>query len=136
VKQLRRRKPKGCQLSLREIAAELESAGHLNERSYSGGVDPAFARAAGFDATAAVSCIVEFFLADRYTLGTMSEIISIPEILDDPQRTKHGQPMCPPRRCGTDLGCRAHRTAAAHDAAVQMIDTSIRARALARRLRC
>jgi hypothetical protein len=84
VKQLRRREPKGGQLSLREIAAELESAGHLNERSYSGGVDPAFARAAGFDATAAVSCIVEFFLADRYTLGTMSEIISIPR---DPGRS-------------------------------------------------
>jgi hypothetical protein len=32
VKQLRRREPKGGQLSLREIAAELESAGHFNER--------------------------------------------------------------------------------------------------------
>jgi hypothetical protein len=32
ARQLRRRKPKGGQRSLREIAAELERAGHLNER--------------------------------------------------------------------------------------------------------
>jgi DNA invertase Pin-like site-specific DNA recombinase len=32
VKQLRRRKPKGGQRSLRDIAVELERAGHLNER--------------------------------------------------------------------------------------------------------
>jgi DNA invertase Pin-like site-specific DNA recombinase len=32
ARQLRRRKPKGGQRSLREIAAELEHAGHLNER--------------------------------------------------------------------------------------------------------
>jgi len=31
-RQLRRKRPKGGQRSLREIAAELESAGHLNER--------------------------------------------------------------------------------------------------------
>jgi DNA invertase Pin-like site-specific DNA recombinase len=32
ARQLRRRKPKGGQLSLREVAAKLEHAGHLNER--------------------------------------------------------------------------------------------------------
>jgi hypothetical protein len=32
ARQLRRRKPKGGQMSLREIAAELERVGHLNER--------------------------------------------------------------------------------------------------------
>jgi DNA invertase Pin-like site-specific DNA recombinase len=32
VKQLRRAKPKGGQLSLRDVAAQLEAEGHLNER--------------------------------------------------------------------------------------------------------
>jgi hypothetical protein len=32
ARQLRRKRPKGGQRSLREIAAELERAGHLNDR--------------------------------------------------------------------------------------------------------
>jgi hypothetical protein len=32
AKQLRRKRPKGGQRSLREIAAELQRSGHLNER--------------------------------------------------------------------------------------------------------